>query len=117
MQHGLRAAFAATGLLAAAAAFAAEYPIDLKTDVKGKFYVVEKSGTAENPVVVTRQVRPNQTTHFIKRWFDCKNWTVRYLGEGETLAELQNAQPEPDSTAIAEGSIPEQLARHVCPSR
>jgi hypothetical protein len=65
--------------------------------------------------VLTRQVRPNQTTHYIKRWFDCKNWTMKFLGEGDSLEELKNSPPDPDTTAIAEGTINDQLAKHVCP--
>jgi hypothetical protein len=106
---------AVVGLTGSLPALAAEYPIEINTDIKGKYYIVEKTGTSNNPVLVTKQVRPNATTHYIKRWFDCKNQTVRYLGEGDTLEELNKAAPEPDSTAIEEGSIPDQLAKHVCP--
>lgn len=66
-------------------------------------------------MLVTKQVAPNKSSYYIKRWFDCKNWTVRYLGEGDSVEAMNKAAPEADSTAIAEGSIPDQLARRICP--
>lgn len=107
---------AGAGMLACAGGMAAEYPVDIKTDPEGRHFVVEKQGTGSNPVLVTKRVGPDKSTHFMKRSFDCKNWTVRYLGEGATLEAMNKSQADPDSTAIRNGSIPDQFARHACPA-
>lgn len=105
---------AASALAGLPFAFAAETPIDIKTDIKGKYFVVEKGGTPSNPTLVVKRVGPGGT-YYIKRLFDCKARTVQYLGEGQTLKAMAKAQPDPKPTPIEEGTIPDQLARHVCP--
>jgi len=101
--------------LAAASAFAAEYPIDIKTDLKGsKFFVVEKSGTANNPIVVVKRVA-GTTNSYTKREFDCKARTVKALGRGDSLEALNKAEPDKEAFPIKENSIPDQLAKHACP--
>jgi hypothetical protein len=114
MRSYLRLIVAVSGLGALPFAFAADTPIDIKTDVTGKYYLVEKSGTPNNPILVVKRVGPN-ANHYIKRTFDCKGRTVTYLGEGETLKELAKANPDSKPTPLVEGSIPDQLARYACP--
>jgi hypothetical protein len=106
---------ALSGMFVFSLVSAAEYPIDIKTDLKGTtFFVVEKGGTENNPTLVVKRVNPARTT-YTKRLFDCKAHTVRYLGEGDSLEAIAKATPEKDAYPIAEGSIPDQLAKHVCP--
>jgi hypothetical protein len=114
MREYMRLIVAVSGLVALPFAFAAETPIDIKTDVKGKYYVVEKAGTPNNPILVVKRVGPN-VNQYIKRQFDCKERTVTFLGEGETLQEMAKAKPDPKPAPLVEGSIPDQLARYACP--
>ena len=115
MVSKLHALIASAGLLAGAGAIAAEQAVEIKSDPSGKHYIVEKQGTGENPVLITKRVGPDNNTHFMKRWFDCKNWKVRYLGEGPTLEAMNKGAPDPDISPIEDGSIPDHFARHVCP--
>ena len=102
-------------ILACSVAFAAEYAIDIKTDLKGsKFFVVEKSGTANNPMVVVKRVS-GTTSSYTKREFDCKARTVRTWGRGDSLEALDKAEPDKEAFPIKENSIPDQLAKHACP--
>jgi hypothetical protein len=114
MRSELCLAVALSGLLGASAAFAAEYPIDIKTDLKGQYFVVEKGGTANNPTLLVKRVWP-KGTYYVKRWFDCKLGTFKFLGEGDTLDAVAKSQPDRDTRAIEQGSIADQLAHHVCP--
>lgn len=114
MRSFVRLAVPVFALVGAGAASAAEYSIDIKSDLEGKYFVVEKGGTANNPTLLVKRAWP-KGSYFIKRWFDCKNWTHKILGEGETLEAMNKSEPEVETTANAEGTIPDQLARHVCP--
>jgi len=106
---------AGAGLLSCAVTIAAEQRVEIKSDPEGKHYIVERQGTSENPVLVTKRVGPDKSTHYMKRSIDCKNWKVRNLGEGPTPEAMNKGTPDPDISAIEEGSIPEHFARHVCP--
>lgn len=115
MVSKLHALLASAGLLACAGTIAAEIPIEMKSDPKGQNFIVEKLGTSDNPVVVTKRVGPDKSTYFMKRSFDCKNWKVRNLGWGPTLEAMSKQEGEPESSPIEAGSIPDHYARHACP--
>lgn len=102
------------GLLGALPTLAEDTPIDIKTDIKGQYLLVEKGGNAANPTLVVKRTGLGND-HFVKREFDCAAHTVRYLGEGETLEEMNTALPEKEVSPIGEGSIPDQLSKLVCP--
>jgi hypothetical protein len=106
---------AASGMLVFSLAFAAEYPIDIKTDLKGsKFFVGEKAGTENNPTLVVKRASGTKTS-YTKRQFDCKARTVKTLGRGDSLEAMGKSEPDKEAFPIAEGSIPDQLAKHSCP--
>lgn len=106
-----------TGLLGLSSAFAGEYRIDIKTDSRGDYYVVEKGGTANNPTLTVKWVGPGGTPYYVKRSFDCKAGTAKYLGEGESLEAATKLLPDEKMLPLGEGSIPRQLADHVCPKQ
>ena len=103
----------AAGLVASIAG-AAEYLIDIKTDLNAKFYVVEKGGSAELPTLVVKRVRIQGTPNYTKRVFDCRNHSVQVLGSGSSLEAMAKAEPEDKSFPVEEGSINAQLWRHAC---
>ena len=100
--------------LGSLSALAEDTPIEIKTDLEGQYFIVEKGGTAEQPTLVVKRAAPGYN-HFVKREFDCAAHTVRYLGEGDSLEEMTAAQPDAEASAIEKDTIPDQLARQVCP--
>jgi hypothetical protein len=107
---------ALAGVLGTLSASASDTPIDIKSDLDGPYFMVEKGGAADKPILVVKRAGPGYN-HFVKREFDCATHTVRYLGEGATLEEMNAAEPDDKASPIKEGSIPDQLSRLVCPSR
>ena len=113
----MRLSVAVLGLsvgLGVSIACAAEYPIEIKTDLDAKFYVVEKGGSADYPTLVVKRQRFSGGPFFTKRVFDCKNHSLQVLGAGATLEEMAKAKPDPQSYPVEEGSIGAQLWRHAC---
>jgi len=103
-------------VLAASAARAADTPIDIKTDLEGaKFFIVEKGGTATNPTVLVKRADAAAKIYYVKREFDCRAHTVKTVGQGESLTEVNKPLKDATMRPIASGSIADQLARHVCP--
>jgi hypothetical protein len=98
-------------------AHAADTPIDIHTDIEGQYFLVGEGGSFGKPTLVVKRVAPDASTHYIKREFDCDTRTVRYLGEGESLEEMQASQPEPEVNPIVRGSIADQLMRLACPGK
>lgn len=116
----MRNVVALCALLAGAAAAVparAEYPIDIKTDVEGKFYVVKKEGPAAYPTLVVKRARASGGINYTKRIFDCNARTFQRLGSGPTLKAMEedtsSGAPEPAD----EHTIGGQLWRHACQGR
>ena len=99
---------AMAGSLGTLSALADEIPIDIQTDLEGQYFIVEKGGSADKPTMVVKRAAPGYTD-YIKREFDCAAHTVRYLGEGESLEEINAAQPGVEAHPIKERSISDQL--------
>jgi hypothetical protein len=104
------------GSLAALSARAEDTQIDIKTDVKGTYFLVEKAGTAANPTLIVKRARPG-SDYYVKREFDCAAHTVRNLGEGESLEATAEAQSNVEAGPIQAGSISDQLSRIACANR
>ena len=107
---------ALAGALGPFAALAEDTPLDIKTDLRGQFFLVEKGDNDGNPTLLVKAVAGNYT-HYVKREFDCVARTVRYLGRGESLEEVAAARPDAKTYPIEDGTIADQLARLVCPRK
>lgn len=92
----------------------AEYLIDIKTDLKGKYYVVSKEGPAEYPTLVVKRALASGGMHYTKRIFDCKARTLQILGSGSTLKEMEDNKASGNPEQIDESTIGGQLWRHAC---
>ena len=104
------------GMFITPSSMAEDIAIDIETDLGGDYFIVEKTGPENRPVVVVKQV-DGTYNNFIKREFDCDPKRFRYLGEGESLAAMTASEPEsaPDMEDIRPGSISDQIAEYVCP--
>jgi hypothetical protein len=116
MKRTLHPLIAAAVLLAGTETSAAEQLIEMKSDPDGRNYIVARQGTKEDPVLVTKRLGPNNYVFYMKRAFDCRNRTVRNLGWGATPEEMEKQAPEPESSPIEPGSIPDHYVRHACPA-
>lgn len=106
-----------SGLLCLGPVLAGEYPIAIKTDSRGEYFVVEKGGSPERPTLLVKWVGPDGKPYYVKRMFDCRARTVQYLGEGDTPEQAAKLLPDQKMSPADEGSIAGQLANHVCPKR
>lgn len=99
--------------LACVPAAADEYPLEIETDLKAEYFVVEKDGTPQQPTLLLKRVRAGSTS-YSKRLFDCEARASKYLGSGETLEEVAASKPDEEMTPVAPGTIAEQLWKHAC---
>ena len=53
--------------------------------------------------------------YYVKRDIHCPGHGVRHLIDTEDIDAMEASPPEPEATPIKEGTIPDQLARLVCP--
>jgi hypothetical protein len=109
----MRIFLALLGWCALSIAYGDEYPLDINSDIKAEYFVVEKSGTPEQPTLVMKRVRAGATS-YSKRSFDCEAATARSLGSAESLADLSSAGDSGEMAPVTEGTIAYQLWQHAC---
>lgn len=109
----MRSFYALLGLCALSCTYADEYPLDIRTDTKSAYFVVEKSGSPEQPVLVVKRVRAGAAS-YSKRIFDCDAGTTGSLGSSESLEDLANGCGEGDMVPVTEDTVIFQLWKHAC---
>lgn len=108
-----RLTLAAALLACSAATHAYDWPLAIPSDTKAQHYILEIAGTWPGRTAITRRTGTGGTL-YAKRFFDCLNHTVKYLGTGATLAAVARSQPESDMTPVAPGSVADYAEREAC---
>ncbi len=98
---------------AVAAKESGERPLSVPSDPKAQYTVLDVSGEWPDRVIVTRRVGPSGVS-FSKRIYDCSNHTVKYLGDGDTLAEMEASTPDERMAPIVPEAIAGYVGREAC---
>ncbi len=105
-------------LLSSQAVISGEVPLDIKTDIKGQYLLVEQGGDAKRPTLVVRRITPGGRSAYVKREFDCATKMVRRVASGEgSPQQMVPIQPESEMSPIVANSINEQLLHLACPEQ
>lgn len=83
------------------------------SDPKAQYFVFERGGTLTRPTIVTKRVGPSGTS-FSRREFDCSARTVRYLGTGDSISEMNAGSPAPAMAPVVAGAIADYVGRAAC---
>ena len=92
---------------------AAEKAMTVPTDAKAKYTILETGGKWPNRTIVTKRVGSSGTS-YSKRLYNCSNNTVKYLGTGDTPAEMARSKPDPKMAPIVSQSIADYVGRQAC---
>ncbi len=108
-----RLVFAIAMLAASAGASAAETSLVVPTDAKAKYTILEIVGKWPNRTIVTKRVGSSGAS-YSKRLYNCSNNTVKYLGSGDTLANMAHSEPDPKMAPVVLQSIADYVGRQAC---
>ncbi|MGQ0529943.1 MAG: hypothetical protein ACT4PG_09055 [Panacagrimonas sp.] len=100
-------------LAISASALAAEKTLSVPSDSKAQFFVLEKGGKGAERTIVTKRVGPSGTS-YSKRLYNCTDGTVKYLGTGDSLAEMASSKADPNMGPIVQGSIAYYVGVEAC---
>lgn len=87
--------------------------LNVPSDTKGRFEVLEVGGTWPNRTIVTRRSGPSGVT-YSKRLYDCSGRRVKYLGAGDTLEEMQQSRADSNMAEIVPRSIAYYVGQRAC---
>lgn len=88
-------------------------PLEVPSDASAQYFVIARGGTPERPTITTKRIGSSGTS-FSLREYDCRAQTFRYLGEGETLEEMNSSTPDPNMGPIVSASISDYVGRAAC---
>ena len=108
-----RLALTAALLTFSITAYAGEWLLSIPTDLKARHYILEIGGKWPGRTAVTKRVAASGTS-YTKRFFDCLNHSVKYLGTGDTLAAMTRSNAEPDMAPIQARSVADYVGQEAC---
>lgn len=97
----------------ASASAAAEKSLSVPTDAKARYAILETGGKWPNRTIVTRRTGSSGTS-YSKRLYNCSSYTVKYLGTGDTLADMALSRPDLKMASIVPESIADYVGRQAC---
>ncbi|WP_195322572.1 hypothetical protein [Klebsiella grimontii] len=87
--------------------------ISIPTDSKAKYTIIDKSLNGSMATITTMREGPSGTS-YSQRLYDCTSWTVKYLGDGDTLEQMKASKPDEDMSQIVDNSIAYYIGQRAC---
>ncbi|OAT21106.1 hypothetical protein M979_0335 [Buttiauxella noackiae ATCC 51607] len=101
------------GLMVSFCAASSQQSIHIPTDSKASYTVLEKGNLGGLRTIVTKRDGSSGTS-YSQRAYDCSNGQVKYLGTGDSLAEMKASKPDPNLSPIIEQSIAYYVGKEAC---
>lgn len=83
------------------------------TDSKASYTVLEKTRSGDMATITTKREGPSGMS-YSKRLYDCKASTVKYLGSGDTIKQMNNSAADPNMAPIIDRSIAYYVGQKAC---
>ena len=89
------------------------YSLIIPSDKKAIYKILEINKERNNSTIVTKRVGQSFTS-FSKRLYNCQKRTVKYLGSGSSLIEMNLSKPDSKMGNIVNRSIAFYIFHHAC---
>ena len=86
--------------------------VPVPSDPRANYYVVSMEG--RSPIILVTQRNGSSGVSYSKREIECSEGSLRYLGTGDTLAEMEASAADPERKAPIEGSIASDILKFAC---
>ncbi|MHB7540121.1 hypothetical protein ACYCL0_08275 [Klebsiella pneumoniae] len=87
--------------------------ISIPTDSKAKYTIIDKSLNGSMATITTMREGPSGAS-YSQRLYDCTSWTVKYLGDGDTLEQMKASKPDEGMSPIVDNSIAYYIGQRAC---
>lgn len=94
-------------------AMATGLPLSVPSDSKAEFFVLHKGGSGTQRTILTKRVGSSGVS-YSERLFNCANNTGKYLGTGDSIAEMAASKADPNMGPIVNGSIAYYIGVEAC---
>ncbi|ELO0974496.1 hypothetical protein ACU4M6_004257 [Raoultella ornithinolytica] len=103
--------FAIIALMSFSAASATT--VSIPTDSKAIYTIIDKDMNGSMSTITTMREGPSGTS-YSKRLYDCTAWTVKYLGDGDTLEQMKASRADESMSPIVDNSIAYYIGQRAC---
>ncbi|WP_369991279.1 hypothetical protein [Pseudomonas xanthosomatis] len=87
--------------------------LKVPSDTKATYTVLARDTSGNERSITTKRVGPSGTS-YSRRLYSCSARTVKYLGSGDTLEQMQASKPDPQMAPIVSGSIADYVGAEAC---
>ncbi|HBZ8435012.1 TPA: hypothetical protein MM384_000251 [Klebsiella aerogenes] len=87
--------------------------VSIPTDSKAKYTIIDKTTNGTMATITTMREGPSGVS-YSQRLYDCAAWTVKYLGDGDTLEQMKASKPDESMSSIADNSIAYYIGQWAC---
>ncbi len=88
--------------------------ISVPSDPSASYTLLEFEVKQNMIAHITTQRDGRSGRSFSKREVDCGAYQFRYLGDGDTMAQMNASRPDPQLSPLVRGSISEVISSYVC---
>ncbi|ELP0296190.1 TPA: hypothetical protein OUF01_000787 [Klebsiella michiganensis] len=85
----------------------------IPTDSKAKYTIIDKTLNGSMATITTMREGPSGTS-YSQRLYDCTSWTVKYLGDGDTLEQMKASKPDEGMSPVVDNSIAYYIGQKAC---
>lgn len=86
---------------------------NIPTDSKAKYTIIDKTINGTMATITTMREGPSGVS-YSQRLYDCAAWTVKYLGDGDTLEQMKASKPDESMSSIVDNSIAYYIGQRAC---
>jgi len=89
-------------------------PIKVPADPYARYKVIDVKQRPDGMYEITTERRGKSGTSYSKRLVDCINKQAKYLGDGDTLKEMEASKESPRMGPLISGSSTHTAAMYAC---
>lgn len=86
---------------------------NIPTDSKAKYTIIDKTINGTMATITTMREGLSGVS-YSQRLYDCAAWTVKYLGDGDTLEQMKASKPDESMSSIVDNSIAYYIGQRAC---
>lgn len=109
----MRYTLLATSLAITASASFADTPLHVPSDPKATYTILQRDVEGIERTITTKREGSSGTT-YSKRLYNCVEHTVKYLGTGESLDQMNASAPDLKMVPVVTGSIADYVGEIAC---
>ena len=89
-------------------------PLKVPADPYASYEVIDINQRSDGMIEIVTKRTGKSGTSYSKRLVNCQNQTAKYLGDGDTLEQMEKSKASPRMGPLVEGSSTHAAAMYAC---